>query len=341
MTLSSRETHPDAERTQGLVTPRADWGFFGPDSVAYRVWLYPTSTVLGFMRAVSVEFLDPHLSAAVQQTGQVMRHTRLRYDRTMQYFAAVLYADAETVLRYSDQLVRIHARSHGTDPVTGTRFDANDPESQLWIHVTAWHSILKCYEEFGPGRLSPQDETRYWADCAKAAELQTIDPDTVPRSREAVRTYFAERRARNAASEHAQAHYRFLVHGARGITRDLPNRAGRIAGRLLDTVTWRAIASTLPRWANDLGGIRYGPGDRLLLTVFGRPAIRFTHRYLHEHPALASRVLAGLAPLCHQVLEPVLLRRPPVREKVWSIAEAREQFAADQEPQLAHAPSRR
>ena len=55
-------------------------------------------------------------------------------------------------------------------------YDANKPSSQLWIHVTAWHSILRCYEMFGPGRLSEAEEQQFWAECARAAELQTIDP---------------------------------------------------------------------------------------------------------------------------------------------------------------------
>ena len=56
--------------------PPADYGFFGPDSVTWKVWSYPTSFILGFVRSVTIEHLDPNLAAAVIQSGGVKyRHT--------------------------------------------------------------------------------------------------------------------------------------------------------------------------------------------------------------------------------------------------------------------------
>ena len=241
----NREARLAAKRAEP-VGPRPDWGFFGLESVGYQVWLYPTSALLGFLRAVSVEFLDPHLTASVLATDQVRQRTQLRYDRTLQYFAAILYSDAETMLKYSDMLMKIHSRAHGTDPVTGKEFDANNPDSQLWIHMTAWHSILKMYEMFGPGKLSRERELEYWADCAKAAEFQTIDPETVPRSREAVLAYFADWRPRNTATEGGQQHYDFLVNGVGQFARQSSDWKIKIAGRALNVITSRAILASLP-----------------------------------------------------------------------------------------------
>jgi hypothetical protein len=49
--------------------------------------------------------------------------------------------------------------------------------------VTGWHSVLKCYERYGPGPLSPSEEARYWAEWRIAAELQTCRPQTcLPRT---------------------------------------------------------------------------------------------------------------------------------------------------------------
>lgn len=92
-------------------------------------------------------------------------------------------ATAATATKAADILVKVHSKGIGIDPVTGGRYDSNSPESQLWIHMTAWHSILYCYEIFGPGKLSEEEETQYWAECAIAAQCQTINPDDVPRSR--------------------------------------------------------------------------------------------------------------------------------------------------------------
>ena len=65
-------------------------------------------------------------------------------------------------------------------PKVGNRYDANDPHSQLWIHMTAWHSILYAYERYGPGKLSPAEEAQYWEECAVAAELQQLLDHHVP-----------------------------------------------------------------------------------------------------------------------------------------------------------------
>src|SRR5688572_27637289 len=79
-----------ARRKHG-VEPHDDFGFFGPDSVAWRVWGYPTSLTVGFQRAVVVEELDPFLLASVQATNKVRTQARIRYDRTIRYFATVAF----------------------------------------------------------------------------------------------------------------------------------------------------------------------------------------------------------------------------------------------------------
>ena len=82
--------------------------------------------------------------------------------------------DSESAVRAADVLVKVHAKAVGIEPLSGNPYDANDPHSQLWIHLTAWHSILYAYEKYGPGRLSAAEEAQYWEECALAAELQTF-----------------------------------------------------------------------------------------------------------------------------------------------------------------------
>ena len=126
------------------MATRADEGFFGPGSVAWKVWTFPTSALQGFFRAVTIEHLDPDL-----------------------------VADAQTVTRMSDILMKVHDRSYGTNPVTGNDYEDNRPSSQLWILVTAWHSILYTYEKFGPGKLSRDEENEYWEQMVAAVEEST------------------------------------------------------------------------------------------------------------------------------------------------------------------------
>jgi uncharacterized protein (DUF2236 family) len=296
-----------------------DYGFFGPGSVTWRVWRYPTSVVLGFLRAVVIEELDPHLVASVDQSGQVKQRPKLRYDRTMQYFATVKFGDAESVLRASDTLVKIHSRAVGDDPITGGRYDANDPASQLWIHLTAWHSILYTYEVFGPGKLTEAEEEQYWEECARAAEFQTIDPADVPRTREGIRAYFAAYRPRLVGSEVAQDMMDFLLDAS---TIVLPERMPTPLRFVFNTVARRAVIATLPRWMRKLGATNQsGLTDRVAIALT-RPVVRA----VAASTWLQVWALRIASPRTVPILEPVLRGVPPVRPVVREPAEARAQY---------------
>ena len=124
-------------------------------------------------------------------------------------------------------LMRIHARAKGIEPITGSRYSANHPDAQLWIHITGWHSVLKCYEQYGPGPLSPAEESRFWAESRIAAELQTCKPADVPASRDEVRQYFADVRGRLCTSEHADRAMHYLLHTPRAAVGRQPGSGAR------------------------------------------------------------------------------------------------------------------
>src|SRR5882762_7869443 len=193
-----------------LARPREDYGFFGPGSPTWKVWTSPTA-LIGFQRSVVLEHFDPFLTAAVADTGGIYRDPMGRLDRTLAYFLTVAVADGRTAIEASEFLMRVHAKATGVEPITGMRYSANNPASQLWIHVTGWHSVLKCYERYGPGPLSPAEERRYWAESGVAAELQTCKPADVPSSRDEVRDYFAAVRPRLCTSERANEGMHYLL----------------------------------------------------------------------------------------------------------------------------------
>lgn len=300
------------------VEPPQDHGFFGPDSVTWKVWLYPTSLTVGFQRAVVIEELDPALIAAVDANGGVRARTRSRYDRTLRYFALVAFGDSEKTIKAADVLVKIHAKAVGTEPLSGNRFDANDPHSQLWIHLTAWHSILYAYERYGPGPLPAAEEERYWEECAIAAELQTCDPADVPRSRQGVREYFEAMRPKLAGSEAAQSMMDFLLDA----TKILPPgpKVQRPLDRLLGRGLRAATIATMPRWMRKMGGLR----QSRLVDALIAPVMRVVFRLVTVDPRLELRLLRVLSPSTVSVVAPVLLGVAPRRPETLTPAEARE-----------------
>mgnify|MGYP000682783849 CR=1 FL=1 len=299
--------------------PAEDYGFFGPDSVTWKVWSYPTSLSIGFQRAVVIEELDPGLVAAVDRTHDIYKRPRTRYDRTLRYFAMVAFDGSAATAKAADVLVKVHSKAIGEDPVTGRRYDANDPDSQLWIHLTAWHSILKAYESFGPGRLTDAEERQYWEECARAAEFQTIDPAAVPRTREGIRRYFEDYRPELVGSEVAQNMMDYLCDLGYHI---LPERLPSwLRAALNRPIRW-AIIATMPEWIRRLGGIPQGRFADAAARAIVRPALRLIAR----RPYAELAVLDFTTPHTTPILAPALLGVPAANPVTYTPEQARRTF---------------
>ncbi|MGW4847844.1 oxygenase MpaB family protein [Nocardia brasiliensis] len=241
--MTTHATRPQFDAPARTIR-EVDYGFFGPDSPTWKVWTNATA-VIGFQRSVVLEHFDPALTAAVADVKGIYTDPRGRLDHTFAYFLIAAVADSRMAIEASEHLMKVHAQATGIEPITGKRYSANNPDSQLWIHVTGWHSVLKCYEVYGPGPLSPAEEQRYWAECVIAAELQTCKLSDVPRSRAQVREYFAAMRPELCTSERAHEGMHYLLHTPR-------DRGFKLwAGSRL--VAPAAIA-TLPKWMRTTGG---------------------------------------------------------------------------------------
>jgi len=297
------------------IEPMEDYGFFGPDSVTWRVWSYPTSPVIGFSRAVVVEELDPFLVAPVTVSSKIYSQPRVRYDRTLRYFATIKFADSRKAVKASEVLMKVHAKAGSVDPVSGLWSDPNNPDQQLWIHLTAWHSILYAYEVYGPGKLSEADEACYWEECAIAAQAQTIDPDKVPSSREGVREYFEQMRPRLAASEVTQAAMDHLMN-VDVVFPPVPTVL-KPAAWVLAKLLRIAIIATLPRWQRDLANLH----QPRIIDALIRPVMRVGFR-VAAIPRLEVFVLGLISPATVPIAAPALLSVKPLREETLAPAAA-------------------
>jgi len=237
-------------------------------------------------------------------------------DRTLAYFLTVAVADGRTAIEVSDALMRIHARAKGIEPITGSRYSANHPDAQLWIHITGWHSVLKCYEQYGPGPLSPAEESRFWAESRIAAELQTCKPADVPASRDEVRQYFADVRGRLCTSEHADRAMHYLLHTPR-------DRGVRLwAG---SRVLAPAAIATLPKWMRHMGNVDQPAVVDAAVTPIARAWVQtLSANNFRPMRAVARRI----APETAEVLAQHLTAGPPLRRMTITPAEARQRLAA-------------
>ncbi|MBF6485404.1 DUF2236 domain-containing protein [Nocardia otitidiscaviarum] len=289
-----------------------DYGFFGPDSPTWKVWTAPTA-VLGFQRSVTLEHFDPDLTAAVADVGGIYSDPRGRLDHTFAYFLIAAVGDSRMAVESADHLMKVHAKATGIEPITGKRYSANNPDSQLWIHVTGWHSVLKCYEQYGPGPLSPAEERQYWAECAVAAELQTCKPADVPRSRAEVRDYFAAVKPRLCSSDRAHRAMHYLLH----TPFDRGFRLG-FGSRLIAP----AVIATLPRWMRETGGF-----DHPRLVDAGiRPAARLAVAAVSGDRAELAVLRSAIGPMTARLYREHLEADVPANPAVVTPAAARERY---------------
>lgn len=306
-----------AKLKRSEVEPHEDYGFFGPGSVVWKVWGYPTAPTVGFQRAVVVEELDPPLVAAVHATQGIYQRSRTRYDRTLRYFAMVAFAGSRQVCKAADVLVKVHSKAIGHLPYGGGTYDANDPASQLWIQLTGWHSILYAYEKYGPGKLTAEEEQEYWQACAVAAELQTCSPDDVPRDRAGVRAYFERMRPQLSASPIARQAMHHLLRSE--LVLPPTPRWAKPASLAAAKAQRIATIATLPRWMREMAGIR----QSRLLDMLIVPVMKAAFALAHLNAGVELRLLARLSPSTVAVIAPIKLGVPPRTAEVLTPAEAR------------------
>lgn len=316
-------------RGRSRIEPHEDYGFFGPGSVTWKVWSYPTSLTIGFQRAVVVEELDPALVASVDRTQDIYTRPRTRYDRTIRYFALVAFGSSRETSRAADVLVKIHSKAIGVDPYSGEPYDANDPQSQLWIQLTGWHSILAAYERYGPGLLSEEEENQYWAECAVAAELQTCDPADIPRDRAELHAYYERMRPQMSASPIAVKAMKHLLKADAALP---PVPAVLKPGAWVVSQVLRAgTIATLPRWMREMSGLN----QPRVVDALIRPVLWLAFHVTHLSPRLEVLLLRLISPGTVPVAAPILLNIPPVNPEVLTPAEARERYGLDK-PADAH-----
>ena len=169
-------------------SPSDDLGYFGPDSVTWRIHAHPIVVVGGF-RALMIQALHPLAMAGVAQHSDYAKNPLNRFRRTAQFMHHVVYSDTQTARDAAAHVHKVHEYIRGVDPVTGRNYDANDPELLLWVHCVAAHSCITAYDSF-VREIDPAERDRFFAEQVARAELVGVPRELVPDSAAAYREYF-------------------------------------------------------------------------------------------------------------------------------------------------------
>ncbi len=164
-----------------------DVGLFGPDSVAWRLHADP-SMLVGAMRALLVQALEPRAMAGVVQHSDYKADPWGRLNRTVRFVLDTTYGDTPRAEAACAAVRRIHDHVHGVDPVTGRAYSAHDPDLLLWIDAVEVHSAVFAYRSYA-GRLSDEDADRYVDEMVCVAALLGLPSAMAPRSLGELREY--------------------------------------------------------------------------------------------------------------------------------------------------------
>jgi uncharacterized protein (DUF2236 family) len=187
----------------------ADW-LLGPSSVAWRIFTTPVVPLIGGLRTLAIEALHPHAMRGVFDHSDYLQRPLGRLQRTATYVAATALGTVEEAERAGRLVRSIHKRVRGRDPVTGRDYSADDPESQVWVHLAQWYSYLVVHRVY-VGDLSPEEEDRFVAEGVPVATLVGTPEEMVPSSVAEARAYFEDVKPSLCLTEGAVEAVRFVT----------------------------------------------------------------------------------------------------------------------------------
>tara|TARA_B100000614_G_C14518205_1_gene481493 strand:+ start:494 stop:1336 length:843 start_codon:yes stop_codon:yes gene_type:complete len=166
---------------------RADPGYFGPDSMMWKVNKEIT-VLFGGARALLMHAAHPLIAAGARQTSFYQRDPWKRLIRTLSLQNSVTFGTKEEADDSAHRINKLHEVIKGTDNVTGDIYDALDHEQLLWVHACLQISSIYFYEKTVK-KLSDEEKDIYHRENMVAAGLVLIKVDEMPQSHEELKQW--------------------------------------------------------------------------------------------------------------------------------------------------------
>jgi len=185
-------------------------GFFGPDSVSWRVHSDPSFSV-GGLRALLLQALHPvAMDGVARFSGGFRDEPWPRLIRTATYVDTLTFGTRTEAVRAVARVRGIHRRLGATEETTGRAYRVDDPDLLLWVHCCEVDSLLTVARRAGVP-LTDDEADRYVAEQVTAAELIGVERVEAPASVAALAEYFELMRPSLAVTSAARDAYRLIV----------------------------------------------------------------------------------------------------------------------------------
>jgi len=231
-----------------LDTARNDDGYFGPDSVTWKVYAAP-ATKLGGMAALLLQALNPNMMRLFDQATASYGDAAGRDERTGRYLDTIAFGDKAHADAAAASVRRMHAHAVWDDPYTGQTLRAEEPAWMAWTHNTLVYALLRSAKAFGL-ELTPAEEDAFVREQHVAAELLGMDATTLPVTRAELEAHIDEQR-----------HWLSLCLPAAEVTRQLrkPSFKGNPVKVWTAIIVTDGVLSILPDWVLLFYGIEGRP----------------------------------------------------------------------------------
>jgi uncharacterized protein (DUF2236 family) len=247
-----------------------DLGYFGPDSVTWRVHSEPVA-IVGGLRGLLLQALHPGAMAALYEVSRFQDDPWTRLRRTVGYVATVSFAPRADVDRAAAHVRGVHHR-----------LGITDGEQLAWVHACLVDSFLASARAAGI-RLPAADAARYVAEQVVAGRLAGVPEELIVRTPAELAAFVDGLRPRLRGTPEAREAARYVL------APPLPVPARyRLPARLGWTTVSSLAVGLLPSWARRMYRLPPLPGASLataaaLRTL--RAAVRALPVQYREGPA--------------------------------------------------------
>ena len=162
-------------------------GFFGPDSVSWRV-ARERALYIGGLRALLMQVAHPKIAQAGYDHSNFYADPIARFHRTFAVVHGLVFGTQDEAIHAATRLYAIHQQVYGqvTEPLTsldGQRYSATDSHLLLWVFATLVDSAICVLQQV----LPPQrwyDWDAYYQESKKFALLCGVAVADVPPTRQ-------------------------------------------------------------------------------------------------------------------------------------------------------------
>lgn len=171
--------------------PPSDEALFERDTPIRMVHADLVGMMSGGIRALMLQMLHPHALQGVLDHSNFREDMHGRLQRTARFIAVTTFGHRDRATAAIERVNAIHAKIEGSLP-DGTPYNATNPRTLAWVHVTEAQSFLAGYLRHVRPNMPSHEQDEYYRQFAVIARALGADP--VPLTRNEAEQIFRELR---------------------------------------------------------------------------------------------------------------------------------------------------